>query len=490
MIKRSYDDKQQAAFCEAIAAHYDTDVVTTKQLTEFRTLHNLPHPYFLVNEAKHRASWGKYRVRGVNQDKPAPMSKSRPTPAAEAVSVELNAQVKPFAPRQKAAVTVTESFIPDVDPNYVPFGFYSDLKNIVRSKIFYPVYITGLSGNGKTLMVEQVCAALQREFIRVNITKETDESDLIGSYELIDGNTIRREGPVVVAMRRGAVLLLDETDYGSERLLCLQPILEGKGYFDKKTGEFVRPTPGFNIMATANTKGKGSDDGRFIGANVLNEAFLERFAITVEQEYPTQANEKKMLEKFFTSLGMEDAQFIDHLSVWADIVRKTYAEGGVDEIISTRRLMHIARAYNIFKNRKKAIELCLNRFDEDVKTSFLDMYTKIDEDAHKDQIINNDSEDDSEALLATIRTAAAGIPLVPPAPIALQGVFGSPLNIANAVAKYGTLVTVDRLANGDMIVTSHGRITVLQVGDYITKTYDVLDMIVEMQKNGSSGVLV
>jgi MoxR-like ATPase len=217
--------------------------------------------------------------------------------------------------------------------------------------------------------------------IRVNITKRTDESDLIGSYELVDGNTIRREGPVITAMRRGAVLLLDECDLGTEDILCLQPILEGKPYFDKKTGEVVHPAAGFNVIATANTKGKGSDDGRFIGTNLLNEAFLERFAITVEQEYPPANTERKILEKNFAVLNITDTTFIDRLITWAEVIRKSFADGAVDEVISTRRLVHISKAFSIFNNRLKAIEMCLNRFDADTKTAFLDLYTKVDAEA-------------------------------------------------------------------------------------------------------------
>ncbi|NDF99552.1 MAG: AAA family ATPase, partial [Chitinophagia bacterium] len=242
-------------------------------------------------------------------------------------------------------------------------------------------YITGLSGNGKTMMIEQVCASLGRELVRVNITKRTDESDLIGSYELIDGSTVRREGPTITAMRRGAVLLLDECDLGTEDILCLQPILEGKPYFDKKTGEVVHPAPGFTVIATANTKGKGSDDGRFIGTNILNEAFLERFAVTVEQDYPPAATERKILEKNFAELGINDGVFIERLITWAEVIRKSFNDGAVDEVISTRRLVHISKAFSIFNNRLKAIEMCLNRFDTDTKTAFLDLYTKVDADA-------------------------------------------------------------------------------------------------------------
>lgn len=269
-------------------------------------------------------------------------------------------------------------FTPIVDQTYVPFGFYSNLEKIIKAGKFYPVYITGLSGNGKTIMVEQICAALSRELIRVNITKRTDETDLIGTYELVDGNTIRKEGPVITAMKRGAVLLLDETDLGTEDLLCLQPILEGKPYFDKKTGEVVHPQKGFNIIATANTKGKGNDDGRFIGANILNEAFLERFAITVEQTYPDPEIEKEILRKKFEELEINDDQFALNLVTWANVIRKSYFDGAVDEIVSTRRLVHVAQAYAIFQDKMESLELCLNRFDDDTKVAFIDLYTKID----------------------------------------------------------------------------------------------------------------
>ena len=269
------------------------------------------------------------------------------------------------------------SLIPDKDQNYVPFGNFNDVKKIIKSKIFYPVFITGLSGNGKTFSVEQSCAQLGRELIRVNITIETDEDDLIGGFRLVDGSTVWHNGPVVDALKRGAVLLLDEIDLASNKILCLQSILEGKGVFLKKTGEYVKPSPGFTIIATANTKGKGSDDGRFIGTNILNEAFLERFALTFEQEYPTPTVENKILTNYCTELDCCNEKFITALVTWAEIIRKTFADGGVDEVISTRRLVHIIRAYSIFGDELKSISVCLNRFDEDTKQSFLDLYDKI-----------------------------------------------------------------------------------------------------------------
>ena len=273
----------------------------------------------------------------------------------------------------------TESLVPSKDPLYVPFGHFNDIYSIVKSGRYYPAFVTGLSGNGKTFMIEQACAKAKREFFRVNITVETDEDDLLGHYALIDGNTVWQDGPVVKAMERGAVLLLDEIDLASSKIMCLQPVLEGNGVFLKKVNRFVAPSKGFTVLATANTKGKGSEDGRFIGTNILNEAFLERFPITVEQEYPAMSVERKILDKVFASLDVEAGDFSERLVTWADIIRKTFYEGGIDEIIATRRLVHIANAYAIFGDRKKAIELCIARFDEDTKTSFLDLYSKVDE---------------------------------------------------------------------------------------------------------------
>jgi len=272
-----------------------------------------------------------------------------------------------------------EKLIPEKDPLYVPFGNFNDVYSIIKSGRYYPAFITGLSGNGKTFMVEQACAKAKREYFRVNITVETDEDDLLGHYALIDGNTVWQDGPVVKAMERGAILLLDEIDLASSKIMCLQPVLEGKGVFLKKVNRFVSPSIGFNVLATANTKGKGSEDGRFIGTNILNEAFLERFPITVEQEYPSMSVERKILDKVFASLDItEYGDFAEKLVTWADIIRKTFYEGGIDEIIATRRLVHIVNAYAIFGDRKKAIEMCIARFDDDTKTSFLDLYSKCD----------------------------------------------------------------------------------------------------------------
>jgi MoxR-like ATPase len=376
--KSNYDMSAQIAVLEKLHTHFDKDVISLKELNDYclNKKNGIPNfPYFILRERK--VDRGQYNIAPKNVGCIAPAPKqTAEVPAAAAAMV---AQVVNIASRR--ATNLTESFVPDRNETYVPFGFYNDMRDIIKSRIFYPIYITGLSGNGKTMMIEQVCAFLKRELIRVNITKRTDESDLIGSYELVDGNTIRREGPVITAMRRGAVLLLDECDLGTEDILCLQPILEGKPYFDKKTGEVVHPAAGFNVIATANTKGKGSDDGRFIGTNLLNEAFLERFAITVEQEYPPANTERKILEKNFAVLNITDTTFIDRLITWAEVIRKSFADGAVDEVISTRRLVHISKAFSIFNNRLKAIEMCLNRFDADTKTAFLDLYTKVDAEA-------------------------------------------------------------------------------------------------------------
>jgi len=273
-----------------------------------------------------------------------------------------------------------QNLIPDKDDTFVKFGNFNDVKKIIQSRIFYPAFITGLSGNGKTLSVEQACSQLKRELIRVNITVETDEDDLIGGFRLVNGETVWHNGPVIEALERGAVLLLDEVDLASNKILCLQSILEGKGVFLKKIGRFVKPAAGFTVVATANTKGKGSDDGRFIGTNVLNEAFLERFPVTFEQSYPAPATEQKILEGVALDLGVEDRDFCKRLVDWADTIRKTFYDGGIEEIISTRRLVHIIRAYSIFQDKGKAIQVCVNRFDDETKTAFLELYDKFDAD--------------------------------------------------------------------------------------------------------------
>ena len=276
--------------------------------------------------------------------------------------------------------SVVQNLIPNKDATFVSFGNFSDIKKVVQSGLFYPAFITGLSGNGKTFGVEQSCAQLGRELIRVNITVETDEDDLIGGFRLVNGETAWHNGPVIEALERGAILLLDEIDLASNKILCLQSVLEGKGVFLKKIGKFVKPAPGFNVIATANTKGKGSDDGRFIGTNVLNEAFLERFPVTFEQSYPAPATEQKILEGIALDLGVEDRDFCKRLVDWADIIRKTFYDGGIEEIISTRRLVHIIRAYSIFQDKAKAIQVCVNRFDDETKQSFLELYDKVDAD--------------------------------------------------------------------------------------------------------------
>ena len=275
---------------------------------------------------------------------------------------------------------IEQDLVPTKDSTFVPFGNFKDVKKIIQSRIFYPTFITGLSGNGKTFSVEQACAQLGRELIRVNITIETDEDDLIGGFRLVNGETVWHNGPVIEALERGAILLLDEIDLASNKILCLQSVLEGSGVFLKKIGKFVRPRAGFNIIATANTKGKGSDDGRFIGTNVLNEAFLERFPVTFEQEYPTVANEVKILNGVSQQIGVTDADFCKRLVDWADIIRKTFYDGGIEDLISTRRLVHIVRAFSIFNDKAKAIQVCINRFDDETKQSFLELYDKVDVD--------------------------------------------------------------------------------------------------------------
>jgi hypothetical protein len=296
----------------------------------------------------------------------------------EAQKLEKAYESPAVAPVATTAPAVLEDLIPVKDETFVPFGNFTDVKKVIKTGIFYPLFITGLSGNGKTHGVEQACAQLGRDLVRVNITIETDEDDLIGGFRLQNGETVWHDGPVVEALKRGAVLLLDEVDLASNKILCLQSLLEGKGVYLKKTNTYVRPAAGFNVIATANTKGRGSDSGKFIGTNVLNEAFLERFAITLEQEYPTPTTEARILRLFSASIGLhEEDKFYQNLVDWADIIRKTYADGGVDDVISTRRLINIVKAVSIFGNTKKAIELSTNRFDEETKEVFVQLFEKV-----------------------------------------------------------------------------------------------------------------
>jgi MoxR-like ATPase len=322
---------------------------------------NISFPYWLVTKSEYRAERGQYQLPNIG---------TKPKVQEPEFEIALAAQVLEF--KQPKLIDDSDVSIPAKYPDYVPFGFYKDLTNIIKSGDFYPVFVTGLSGNGKTLMVEQVCATLNRECIRVNISIETDESDLLGGPTLVNGNVVNRDGPVITAMKRGAILLIDEVDRGSNKLMCLQGILEGKPYYNKKNGEMVYPKDGFNVIATANTKGRGSEEGRYL-SQILDDAFLERFPITVEQEYPDAKTEKKILLPL-----IDDKEFVDHLVQWADIVRQSFDQGAVDEIISTRRLVHIAKAFKIFGDRMKAIELCVSRFDAETKTAFLDLYSKVD----------------------------------------------------------------------------------------------------------------
>lgn len=309
-----------------------------------------------------------------------------PQPASEVEAVKGLAENERVVEMNVETTGFRDNLVPAVDDLFVPYGNFEDIKNITASGIFYPTFITGLSGNGKTYMVEQICAQLKREVIRVNLTTETDEDALIGGLRLIAGETKFVKGPVVRAMERGAILLLDEIDLADpSRIMCLQSILEGSGYFVKRTGEYVEPKEGFTVIATANTKGKGSSSGAFIGTKILNEAFLERFPVTFENPYPPVAVEKRILKKLFQKLGIEDEDFIQKLVFWADTIRATYFDEAIDEIISTRRLVHISKAYAIFNDRMKAIELCTNRFDEETKSSFIEFYRKIDADVDKEK---------------------------------------------------------------------------------------------------------
>ena len=315
---------------------------------------------------------------------------------------EVSATVQ-MAPSAVGVMEEQDSYIPEKFVGYVPWGNFNTIKDVIKSNIFYPLFITGLSGNGKTLMVQEVCARLKREYVRANITIETDEDDLIGGFRLLNGETVWHDGPVVTAMKRGALLLLDEIDLASNKIMCLQPVLEGSSIYIKKIGKWVHPAKGFNVIATANTKGQGSDDGRFIGTNIMNESFLERFPVTIEQSYPTGKMEEKILNNEFAKHDKVENDFSGNLVKWADVIRKTFYEGGVDEIISTRRLVHIVNAFAIFDDKLKSISMCISQFDSETKESFLDLYSKVDagvsvEDimSEKAQADTDDDDDDEE----------------------------------------------------------------------------------------------
>ena len=337
-------------------------IISKSQLGIAAKKAGVPLPYWMQEKCK----VGRNQFKLPEIDVPS-FAVAPPAPVAENAVVNL-----------VASNMDKQNLVPAPFEGFVPWGNYSNLKKIVKSGLFYPVFITGLSGNGKTLMVEQLHAELGKELIRVNITIETDEDDLLGGFRLVNGETKFVPGPVIEAMERGCTLLLDECDLGSNKLLALQPVLEGHGVYLKKVNRWVKPAQGFNVMATANTKGKGSEDGRFIGTNILNEAFLERFAITMEQPYATAATEKKIVVNSMKKYGKVDEDFAINLITWAEVIRKTFYDGGVDEVISTRRLDHIVKAYAIFGDKMEAIELCVARFDDDTKESFLDLYTKID----------------------------------------------------------------------------------------------------------------
>ena len=358
-------NRNQTAFVKAAEQLFGVGSVLTRDgIDHVCEENNLSYPYWLVTKSEYRCGRGQYKLPNIG---------TKVEVKEPALEVDMAAQVLTF--KQPKLEDTADVSIPTKYPDYVPFGFFKDMKNIISSKQFYPVFVTGLSGNGKTLMVEQVCAELGRECIRVNISVETDETDLLGGPTLVNGNVVNRDGPVITAMKRGAILLIDEVDRGSNKLMCLQGILEGKPHYNKKSGELVHPAPGFNVIATANTKGRGSEEGRYL-SQILDDAFLERFPITVEQEYPDAKTEKKILAPL-----IPDEDFVNNLCQWADVVRQSFEQGATDEIISTRRLVHIAKAYTIFKDRMKAIELCVARFDEETKTAFLDLYTKVDEKA-------------------------------------------------------------------------------------------------------------
>jgi len=400
---------KQQEFVDYAFKKFGTNELTVSELKEANKHFGCKYaPQWLIKNAEYKVGKSLFKLPTESSGEVS----SKTSGESEKVLTTKAPETKTVSEAAYVVSSLTGDIVPKKDPVFVSFGNYPDVKSIIKSKMFYPVFITGLSGNGKTMGVTQACAENNRELIRVNITIETDEDDLLGGYRLKDGQTVWQNGPVIEAMERGAVLLLDEIDLASNKIMCLQPILEGSGVFVKKINRFVKPANGFNVVATANTKGQGSDDGKFIGTNVLNEAFLERFPITFEQSYPKPAVEEKILIQTLKKSGKSDNEFCKKLVTWADVIRKTYFDGGVDEIISTRRLVHIIQAYSIFGKKMKAVEVCTNRFDNDTKNSFMELYTKVDAGASAEQIAeqqrqadissqmdDNDSESDDDSAI-------------------------------------------------------------------------------------------
>ena len=369
-------------FIDALVAT-GKDVVTSDDIKTICSKIDISIPQWFTKDETNKLRRGVYRVPGAGV-----VTQS----AVPAETINMQAQVieMPTTKNRISSVITDlelENIVPQVYKNYVPFGHFDDLVSIIGSNQFYPIFITGHSGNGKTMSVEQACAKLKRKFVCVSMTPETDESDLFGNYVLINGQMEWRDGPVTVAARQGAVLCIDEIDYGSQNLSSLQRVLEGKPFLLKKKNELITPATGFTVIATANTKGKGSDDGRYMFTNILNEAFLERFLNTYEQEWPSVKTEQKIIKKELTSLGRSDDEFAEKLVTWAEVIRKTFEQGGCDEVISTRRLVHIAKTYSVFGDKMKSIALCLNRFDDDTKVSFTDLYTKVDAGANTEVLM-------------------------------------------------------------------------------------------------------
>ena len=405
---------KQQEFVDYAVEKFGTAELTVAELKEANAHFGCKYaPQWLIKNADYKVGKSTFRLPTESNMVSTASNVKEAVPETEKVLTTKAPETATVSEAAYVVSSLTGDIVPKKDPVFVSFGNYPDVKSIVKSKMFYPVFITGLSGNGKTMGVTQACAENKRELIRVNITIETDEDDLLGGYRLKDGQTVWQNGPVIEAMERGAVLLLDEIDLASNKIMCLQPILEGSGVFVKKINRFIKPANGFNVIATANTKGQGSDDGKFIGTNVLNEAFLERFPITFEQSYPSVAIEQKILVNTYkNSTGKSDDDFCKKLVTWADVIRKTYFDGGVDEIISTRRLVHIIQAYAIFGKKMKAVEVCTNRFDDDTKNSFIELYTKVDAGATAEQISeearqaditsqmdDNDSESDDDSAI-------------------------------------------------------------------------------------------
>lgn len=409
---------QTAFILAALKISRDNAIIDRTTVLSAARAAGVANPAWLTNDPANRAGRGYYRIPA---DKIAVAKSLNTTPVAErkpttAVTVP-SASAAPVvaaaaqgtsnslvdATLSLAAIAECGDCIPQKDALFVAYGHYDTVKRIIGSRRWAPSYVVGPSGCGKTYAYQQACADLKREYYEVQITTETTEDDLLGGFRLVNGETKFIYGPVTLAMMRGGFLVLDEIDQATSKVMCLQQVLNGKPVFLKKINQWVKPAEGFNVGATANTKGNGDDTGRFVGANPLNVAFRDRLSgMCFVADYPTPAVEKKILNKAMAVAGVDDAEFAALLVDWAGMIRKTNREGGLDETMTTRRLVQIAQNLSILGERTLAVELGINIYDEITREAMLSLFQKIDP--------ANAPKDDTLGKAPAAATASTSVP--------------------------------------------------------------------------------